>query len=187
MGILEWLEWPAWRLAALLILGAGCAPRACSPPEAREDRLKGRAPIAEKRWNGVLLELGAPQVLPFLGEGWSYGEPAPDGSLFRWAVTDHSSFRFESDREGTYVGYFDCEPFVYSGSPAQWIEVVVNGAPLAPFELRPGRDRYPVELPILEGENRVELKFRYAGDPTRSDEGEAPARRRVLPIRGPLR
>jgi arylsulfatase len=154
-------------LAALLLL-AGCAPRACSPPEDRRDALRERIAVAGKRYDGVLLELGAPQALPHLGEGWSYGEPAPDGSLFRWAVTERSSFRFESDREGTYLGVFECEPFVYPGSPAQWIEVVANGAPLAPFELRPGRERYPVELPLVRGENRVELRFRYAGEPSRS-------------------
>jgi arylsulfatase A-like enzyme len=155
-------------LAALLLLLAGCAPRACSPPEAHEDVLHERIPVAEKRWDGVLLELGAPQALPFLGEGWSYGEPAPDGSLFRWAVTERSSFRFESDREGTHLAYLECEPFVYPGSPAQWIEAVLNGSPLPPFELRPGRDRYPLELPIVRGENRLELRFRYAGEPARS-------------------
>jgi arylsulfatase A-like enzyme len=161
---------PARPLAALLVLGAaGCAPRACSPPEVREDLLEGRLAIAEKRWDGVLLEIGAPQALPFLGEGWSYGEPAPDGSLFRWAVAERSSFRFESDREGTYVGYFECEPFVYAGSPAQWIEVAANGSSLAPFELRPGRERYPVELPVVRGENQIDLRFRYAGAPTRSE------------------
>jgi arylsulfatase A-like enzyme len=135
---------------------------------ARQDVLRPLVPVTEKRWDGVLLELGAPQALPFLGEGWSYGEPAPDGSLFRWAVTERSSFRFESDREGTYVAYLECEPFTFSGSPAQWIEVLANGSSLPPFELRPGRDRYPIELPIARGENEIELRFRYAGEPARS-------------------
>ena len=90
-----------------------------------------RIPVAEKRFDGVLLELGAPQALPFLGDGWSYGEPAPDGSLFRWAVTERSTFRFESEREGTHLAYFECEPFVYPGSPAQWLAVVANGVELA--------------------------------------------------------
>ncbi len=155
-------------LAALLVLGAGCAPRACSAPEIREDLLRERLAVAQKRWDGVLLEIGAPQALPSLGEGWSYGEPAPDGSLFRWAVTERSSLRFESDRDGTYLAYFECEPFVYSGSPAQWVEVIANGEALAPFELRPGRERYPVQIPIVHGENRIELRFRYAGEPARS-------------------
>ena len=156
------------RFAVLLVLGAGCAPRACAPPSTREDILRQRIAVAEKRWDGVLLELGAPQALPFLGEGWSYGEPAPDGSLFRWAVTERSSFRFESESEGTYVAYLECEPFTFPGSPAQWIEVIANGSSLAPFELRPGRDRYPVELPVVRGENEIELRFRYAGEPARS-------------------
>ncbi len=155
------------RLAAFLALGAACAPRACSPPELREI-LQERIPVAEKRFEGVLLELGAPQALPFLGEGWSYGEPAPDGSLFRWAITERSTFRFVSEREGEHVGFFECEPFVYPGSPAQWVEVVANGSELPGIELRPGRDRYPVQLPLVRGENHLELRFRYAGEPTRS-------------------
>jgi len=153
--------------ALALLLGAACNPRSCSPPALREV-LQARIPIAEKRFDGVLLELGAPQALPFLGEGWSYGEPAPDGSLFRWAVSERSTFRFESEREGAHLGYFECHPFVYPGSPAQWVSVIANGSELAPIELHPGRERYPVQLPLVRGENRIELRFRYAGEPTRS-------------------
>jgi arylsulfatase A-like enzyme len=116
----------------------------------------------------VLLEIGAPQALPFLGEGWSYGEPAPDGSLFRWAVSERSTFRFVSEREGTHLGYIECEPFVYPGSPAQWISLTANGSELPGIELRPGRERYPLELPLVRGENHVALRFRYSGEPTRS-------------------
>ncbi len=152
---------------ALGTLGMSCAPRGCSEPDLR-DVLRDRIPVAEKRFDGVLLELGAPQALPFLGDGWSYGEPAPDGSLFRWAVTERSTFRFESEREGTHLAYFECAPFVYPGSPAQWLAVVANGVELDPIELRPGRERYPVPLPLLRGENRIELRFRYAGEPVRS-------------------
>ncbi len=155
------------RFAVVLVLGVSCAPRGCSQLELQEI-LQERIPIAEKRWEGVLLELGAPQALPFLGEGWSYGEPAPDGSLFRWAVTERSTFRFVNEREGTHLGYFECEPFVYPGSPAQWVEVVANGLELAPIELRPGRERYSVQLPLVRGENHIELRFRYAGEPARS-------------------
>jgi arylsulfatase A-like enzyme len=157
-------------LAAVVALGAfglSCAPRGCSEPDF-EEVLRDRIPVAEKSYDGVLLELGAPQALPFLGEGWSYGEPAPDGSLFRWAVTQRSTFRFESERDGTHMAYFECEPFVYTGSPAQWLAVTANGVELDPLELRPGRERYPVPLPLVRGSNRIELRFRYAGEPVRS-------------------
>ncbi len=154
-------------IAAILTLGVACAPRGCSEPDLQEV-LRDRIPVAEKTYDGVLLELGAPQALPLLGEGWSYGEPAPDGSLFRWAVTQRSTFRFDSEREGAHLAYFECEPFVYPGSPAQWLSVVANGVELDPIELRPGRERYPVPLPLVRGENRIELGFRYAGEPVRS-------------------
>jgi len=154
-------------IAAILTLGVACAPRGCSEPDLQEV-LRDRIPVAEKSYDGVLLELGAPQALPFLGEGWSYGEPAPDGSLFRWAVTQRSTFRFESERDGTHLAYFECEPFVYPGSPAQWLAVTANGVELDPLELRPGRERYPVPLPLVRGENRIEIRFRYAGEPVRS-------------------
>jgi arylsulfatase A-like enzyme len=161
-------------LAALLALAAGCADQGCSRPPEHRELLKERLPVAEKRFSGVLLELGAPQALPFLAEGWSYGEPAPDGSLFRWAVSERAAFRFVSEREGAHLGYLECEPFLYPGSPAQFLAVIVNGTELAPFELRPGRDRYPVELPLARGENEIELRFRYAGTPTRSSKEKRP-------------
>ena len=153
--------------ALALLLGAACSPRSCAPL-VETDILQERIPIAEKRFEGVLLEIGAPQALPFLGEGWSYGEPAPDGSLFRWAVSERSTIRFASEREGMHLGYLECEPFVYPGSPAQWLVVVANGSELSKIELHPGRERYPVQLPLVRGENLVELRFRYAGAPTRS-------------------
>jgi len=161
-------------LAALFALAAGCADQGCSTPPQLRELLKERLPIAEKRFSGVLLELGAPQALPFLAEGWSYGEPAPDGGLFRWAVSERVAFRFTSEREGAHLGYFECEPFLYPGSPAQFLGVVANDTELAPFELRPGRARYPVELPLVRGENRIELRFRYAGTPTRSSKEKRP-------------
>ncbi|MGH9320632.1 MAG: sulfatase family protein [Vicinamibacteria bacterium] len=161
----------------LLVLGAGCAPRACRSPQVREV-LEDRIPIAEKRWSGVLLEFGSPRALPFLGEkGWSYGEHAADGRTFRWAVSESASFRFEIEREGAHLSFFECEPFQYPGSPAQSLGVVANGAELSPIELRRGRNRYPIQLPLVRGENRIELRFRYAGEPNRSPKGKPDKRR----------
>jgi arylsulfatase A-like enzyme len=46
--------------------------------------------------------------------------------------------------------------------------LTANGQELPPVELRPGRARYPVSLPVVRGENRIDFRFRYAGDPARS-------------------
>ncbi len=157
----------AWRL--LLVLGALELHEACRPAERKpEEILVERIPSAQKSWDGVLIEAGSPDALPLLEDGWSYGEAAPDGNTFRWAVSEQASFRFQSPREGSFLSWMECEPFRYPGSPAQYVGMTVNGTELAPIELRPGRDRYAVQIPVRRGENEVELRFRYAGGPTRA-------------------
>ena len=48
------------------------------------------------------------------------------------------------------------------------IRLSVNGEELTEIELRPARERYPLELPLREGVNEIAMRFRYAGDPNRS-------------------
>lgn len=137
--------------------------------------LAGIVAVAQKDWDGVLIEFGSPRALPQLSEqGWSHGETAPDGNTFRWAVEQSAAFTFESDREGNHLVWLECEPFLYEGSPVQWIALTVNGEDLAEVELRPTRESYPIELPLMLGQNTVEMRFRYAGDPNR---GSADRRR----------
>ncbi|HSF18413.1 MAG TPA: sulfatase [Vicinamibacteria bacterium] len=145
---------------ALLTLGA-CAER-------DSDYHASELTHIEKKWDGILVEFGTPETLPILGEGWSYGEVAPDGNTLRWAVSEEASFRFESPREGKHLAWFEVEPFRAEGSPTQFIGVTLNGEELSPIELRAGRDRYPRELELHAGWNEVGLRFRYAGNPTRA-------------------
>ncbi|HXV59565.1 MAG TPA: sulfatase [Vicinamibacteria bacterium] len=145
---------------ALLTLGA-CAER-------DSEYVASELTHIEKKWDGILVEFGVPQALPLLGEGWSYGEVAPDGNSLRWAVSEEASFRFESPREGKHLAWFEVEPFRAEGSPTQFIGITLNGEELPPIELRAGRDRYPRELELRAGGNEVGLRFRYAGDPTRA-------------------
>jgi arylsulfatase A-like enzyme len=150
-------------LLLALALSTACAPRGCAPPQdATEEILLDRIPVADKSWDGVLVEFGSPRALPLLRNGWSYGEVAPDGTAFRWAVSERAWFRFESDREGRELAFLECEPFVYEGSPPQTLSFTVNGVEAPPIELRPGRERYALTLPLLRGENEVELRFGYA-------------------------
>lgn len=140
-----------------------------------EEILGGPLAVALKNWDGVLLEFGSPRALPQLSEdGWSHGETAPDGNTFRWAVEQSAAFTFESDRGGKHLAWLECEPFLYQGSPVQWIALTVNGEALTEVALRPTRESYPIELPLVVGENTVEMRFRYAGDPNR---GSADRRR----------
>jgi arylsulfatase A-like enzyme len=161
-------------LQALCALGAlavpcACLPRACGTPlRERGDTLVDRIPVAQKSWDGILVEPGSPEALPLLEEGWSYGETAPDGNTFRWAVSETASFRFTSPREGLFLSWIECEPFRFPGSPAQKVGLTVNGTELDPLELRPGRNRYAVQVPVRSGANEVRLRFRYAGEPTRA-------------------
>ena len=159
------------RALLLLVLVAS----ACDQPAQEEELLARQIAVARKDWDGILLEFGSPRALPYLSErGWSHGETAPDGQAFRWAVEETASFTFVSDREGNHLAWLECEPFLYRGSPAQWIGLTVNGEDLTEVELRPARESYPIELPLVVGENTVEMRFRYAGDPNR---GSADRRR----------
>lgn len=179
----------------LLLVVTGCDKRV---PE--DEILSGNVPIARKEWGGILLEFGSPRALPHLSErGWSHGETAPDGNTFRWAVEKTVSFAFTSDREGDVLAWLECEPFLYEGSPTQWVAVSLNGAAVTEVELRPVRESYPIELPLVRGENTVQMQFRYAGDPNRRSAdrrrlaaafyrfdvpppGEAPVARRTGPF-----
>jgi len=141
---------------------------ACQGP-AREGEtalpLAGRAPVAEKAWDGILVEFGSPSALPLLGEGWSFGETAPDGNTFRWAVGDRASFQFTSSFAGSRLAWIECQPHRFPGAPAQALGITLNGRELPPLHLRDGRSRYPLELSLVEGENNMEIRFRYARAP----------------------
>ena len=154
------------RALILLVLVAG----ACDEPVQEEELFVRQIAVARKDWEGILLEFGSPRALPRLSEdGWSHSETASDGNTFRWAVEKTaSSFTFVSDREGEQLAWLECEPFLYEGAPAQWIALTVNGKDLTEVELRPSRESYPIELPLVAGVNTVEMRFRYAGDPNRS-------------------
>ena len=143
-----------------------------------EAPLVAETPVAAKEWDGVLVEFGSPSALPLLGEGWSYGETAPDGNAFRWAVGDAASFRFESDEAGRRLGWIECQPHRFPGAPEQALGITLNGHELPPVHLREGRSRYPLELPLVEGENVMEIRFRYARAP-RDAGGDSQDRRRL--------
>jgi arylsulfatase A-like enzyme len=152
-------------LALALLAGCASGRSVSERPGTARELLSDRLAIAEKRWDGILVEFGLPSATPLLEEGWSYGEVAPDGSSFRWAVADRASFRFTSDREGPHVAFVECEPYTYEGGPSQWVSLVVNGAEIPPLELSPGRNRPGVPISLRRGENEVEMTFRFAGAP----------------------
>ena len=140
--------------------------------------LVGETPVASKDWDGILVEFGAPSAIPLLGGGWSFGETAPDGNAFRWAVGDEASFRFESDASGKRLAWIECQPHRFPGAPAQVLEITHNGQVLPTLHLREGRSRYPLELALVEGENAVEIRFRYARSP-RDTGGDSQDRREL--------
>ena len=153
-------------LAALVV---ACGPGPTEPPTADEGSLVDAVAVARKTWSGILIEFGSPRALPHLSEdGWSHGETARDGNTFRWASEEEAVFTFTSDRAGRHMAWIECEPFRFDGSPSQRIRLSVNGEELTEIELRPARERYPVELPLREGSNEMAMRFRYAGDPNRS-------------------
>ncbi len=139
----------------------------CERPDGEwQELLMADLAVAEKRWSGILIEFGSPAALPYLGEGWSHGETSEDGRAFRWTTERTASFTFETDGGGRRIAWLTCEPFVYEAAPPQTLSLVVNEVDIEPIELRAGRDRYPFELEVAAGTNRVEMRFAYAGDPT---------------------
>ena len=160
------------RLLLLSALAAWSACQGCQgcgvgqqPSVEIEAPLVGETPVAEKEWDGILVEFGSPSALPLLGEGWSFGETAPDGNAFRWAVGDAASFRFQSASAGRRLAWIECQPHRFPGAPEQALGITLNGNELPPLHLREGRSRYPVELSLVEGENVMEIRFRYARAP----------------------
>ena len=157
---------------------------ACQDPPVGNDRnratlaLVSETPVASKDWEGILVEFGAPSAIPLLGDGWSFGETAPDGNAFRWAVGDQASFRFESDAAGERLAWIECQPHRFEGAPAQVLEIAHNGRVLPTLHLREGRGRYPLELALVEGENTVQIRFRYARAP-RDTGGDSRDRREL--------
>ena len=144
--------------------------------DTEQEIFQQRVVAAQKEWSGTILEFGSPQAVSHLSEeGWSHGEEAPDGNTFRWSVTNQASFTITSDVDAIKLSWLECEPFLYDGSPTQIIALSVNGNKITEVELRPGRERYPVELPLVVGKNTIEMNFRYAGDPNRS----SPDRRKL--------
>ncbi len=150
-----------WLLVVTVL--AACGPRAS---EDVSIGLVETTPVARKQWRGILFEFGSPSARPYLDEGWSYGETSPDGNTFRWALGEKATFRFIGGKAQGRVAWIECEPFTFPGSPTQRLTFVVNGHVLPPLQLREGRHRYPLEIPVLEdGINDVEVQFAYAGNP----------------------
>ncbi len=139
--------------------------------------LLAHTPVAHKQWDGILLELGSPATRPLLGEGWSHGETAADGNTFRWALDTRASFRFDSDEGGTRLAWIECEPFSYPGAPTQVLSLTVNGQNLPSLRLREGRHRYPIEVPLVEGTNEVEVGFARYDRPQERDPSSQDRRR----------
>lgn len=150
------------------LLALALLATACREPVLEDELLARGLDVAEKSWDGVLLEFGSPRALPHLSEnGWSQSETAPDGNTFRWVDAQTASFTFESVSDGRRIAWLECEPYLFDGSPTQWIALAVNGEDVTEVELRPSRTSYPIELPFVVGTNTVEMRFRYAGDPNR--------------------
>ncbi len=173
-------RWLAW-LALPAALAACDKPR---PPAdlSLTDAFLSPLPVAQKEWQGILLELGSPAARPHLGVGWSIGETAHDGRAFRWAMGDETTFLFESESAGERLAWIECEPFSFPGAPVQVVDLSANGRSLPSVELREGRNRYPLEIPLIEGVNEIRMKFAYAKAPGDVDNTSVDRRRLAAAI-----
>jgi arylsulfatase A-like enzyme len=163
-----------WLFLPALVYGCGGG----QPENLATVELLARIPLAEKHWDGTLLELGSPAVRPFLDEGWSHGETDSEGQAYRWAFGDKSRFHFNSEASGTHIAWIECEPFTFEGAPTQVLDLSVNGVGLPPLPIGEGRNRrYPLQLDLVEGVNEVEIGFAYTRAPGDVDPGSTDRRR----------
>ena len=145
----------SWLAVAGVLLFSACREPAFEPT----GELIADAPVAEKYFEGFLLEFGSPSAKPHLDEGWSHGETAPDGNAFRWAIEKRASFAFESARAGSATAWIEVEPYISPDGRAQVIHFRVNGKALPPLELRQGRGRYPLGVGLTPRRNEVVMDF----------------------------
>jgi len=173
----RWLVW-----LALPVALAACDKPRPSADLSLTDAFFSHLPVAQKEWQGILLELGSPSARPHLGVGWSIGETAEDGSAFRWAMGDETTFLFESESAGERLAWIECEPFSFPGAPVQVVDLSANSLSLPSVELREGRNRYPLEIPLVEGVNEIRMKFAYAKAPGDVDDASVDRRRLAAAI-----
>ena len=123
-------------------------------------------------FNNVLIDVGEPNDGRFLASGWAGQEEA--GALsFRWAVTSESNLivplkaplSFGPDSSHQQAGYllrFRARPFLFTDSPIQSIEILVNGESVKTLNLFPELTEYDVQIPPRFWQRYLnEVKFRY--------------------------
>ena len=123
------------------------------------------------------LDLGTPGTYAYRGEGWDEAEvDVPYGEAAAWATAPVSRLFVplrEVDPAATYAVNLRLHPFTYPGGPAQSVQMVINGQPLATQPVADGWQELSWTVPgaaLVDGLNRAELHW-----------GDLAAPRDVLP------
>ncbi len=118
------------------------------------------------------LDLGSPGTFPYRGEGWDTAETdSPLGASAIWATDTNSRLFFplrQIDPTATYTLRAQVHPFVYPGSAAQSVQLVVNGWQGEQKTLGNGWQEVAWQVPgstLVDSLNRIALQWGWAAVP----------------------
>ncbi len=117
-----------------------------------------QAPLPSK-WQ---VDFGTDAARLYQAEGWDRDEPIAD-SRANWANRQNARLLFPA-RVADYQMTLRALPFTYPQSPAQTMELFVNGQAIQKFEMNPGWENYSTTIPahvLHSGLNDVTLVFAY--------------------------
>ncbi len=122
--------------------------------------------LGTQTFNNLRLDIGSPGDDRFLSRGWSGPEEAD--FTFRWNEGPASSLLVRLKASAPYRLVLRAAPLEHPDGRVQAIEVVVNGEPVARFELSRGLRQYTVPIPathLVAGVNRLQLRYAWIASP----------------------
>lgn len=118
----------------------------------------------------INLDLGTPQALMGLGEGWDKNEIIAGQSAVWVSGTEARLFLPIREPNAPHTLTLRGVPFAYPGAPSQTFTVLVNGSPLSgTIRMAPLWESYTLAVPerfLHAGLNEVDLRFGYAARPS---------------------
>lgn len=113
------------------------------------------------------LFFGQPESRKSMIKGWGPDE-SDDEAPCVWSEGANSILSVSVPVGDDIMIEFDCQPFVFPGSPEQSIEVYFNGTSVGNVRLRPGRHKYSVSVSkfrLAETGNLIVLRYAHYDRP----------------------
>ena len=119
------------------------------------------------------LAFGAPEAMPYLGEGWSAPEPLPSGQRIRRAVDGKASVSLNFSQPAARVLSLRCAALAMPAHRRRdSVTVRLNGRRVAEFEVQPEMGEHRISLPAAgqqAGTNELAFSTRQGRGPERLD------------------